>query len=230
MQRIREYYKNYGLWKLIVKLISLIGIIIKREYIYFEIKLQDTTPYKISPRVLELDFVQVKKNDFEQYDFPNDEKFMTKNQAFRRLTGGNHILLALTNGSKIVGYVFAELNTAHIPGGLLVQTPDNVVYSSAMYTVPEFRGKGLALKIKLLQFHFLQEQGYHKEFFAIKPHRKASLKVVKKCGYKEYQTVFYSKIFFLKYYCVKDYDTKKRKRFLYIKGIDQKLWDLFSKI
>lgn len=230
MQRIGEYYKKYGLWKLILKLISLIGIIIKREYIYFEIKLQDTIPDKKNSIVSELDFVQVKKKDFENFDFPSDDKFLTKNQAFERLIGGNYILSALTNGSKIVGYVFTEFNTAHIPGGLIVHTPDNVAYSSAMYTAPEFRGKGLASTIKLLQLHFLQEQGFHKEFFAIKPHRKASLKVVKKCGYKEYQTVFYSKIFFLKYYCVKDYDTKKRKRFWYVKGIDHKLWQHFSKI
>jgi RimJ/RimL family protein N-acetyltransferase len=99
-----------------------------------------------------------------------------------------------------------------------------------LYTTPEFRGKGLASIIKLLQLQFLKEQGYQRVFNTIRSNNIASLKVDKKVGTKKYQTVIYRKIFFLKYYCVRDYDTNKRKRFWYIKGMDQKLWKHFSKI
>lgn len=231
MQRVREYYEKNGLWKLVFYLFSRIGIIIKREYIFFENNLQDIIPYKKNNSNFDLDFVWVKKKDFEHFDFPSEDGWITKNRAFRRLTERNCILLALTNGNKIVCYIWCELTMAHIPIlGLLVSIPDKTAYSLAMYTASEFRGKGLASKLKLLQLQFLKKHGYSRVFLVITPNNLASQKVNKKFGFKEYQTVIYRRILFLKYYCVKDYDTNKRKRFLYIKGIDLKLWKHFSKI
>lgn len=231
MQRIREYYEKYGLWKLVLYLFSRIGIIIKREYIFFEINLQDIIPYKKNNSNFDLDFVWVKKKDFEHFNFPSEDGWLTKNQALRRLTERNCILLALTNGNKIVCYQWSEFTLANFPRlGLLMSIPDNVVYSLAMYTVPEFRGKGLASKLKLLQLQFLKKKGYQRVFNAIASNNIVSQIVAKKYGFKEYQTVIYRRILFLKYYCTKDYGSNKRKRFLYIKGIDQKLWKHFSKI
>jgi len=98
----------------------------------------------------------------------------------------------LTKGNKIVCYVWCELTLAHIPFlGLLVSIPDKTVYSLGMYTVPEFRRKGLASKIKLLQLQFLKKHGCQREFFVISINNIASQKVVNKLGYKEYQTVIY---------------------------------------
>jgi RimJ/RimL family protein N-acetyltransferase len=111
-----------------------------------------------------------------------------------------------------------------------VSIPDKVAYSLGMYTVPGFREKGLASKLRLRQLQFLKRHGYQRVFLAITPNNLASQKVSRKCGFKEYQTVIYRRILFLKYYCVKDYNTNKMKRFWYIQGIDQKLWKTFSKI
>ena len=231
IQSIREYYKKYGIWKLVLYLFSRIGIIPKREYNFFEVKLQDTIPYKKNNSNFDLDFVWVKKKNFAHFDFPSDNGWITKNEALRRLSGTNCIFLALTKGNRIVCYISIEFNKAHITFfDLLVYIPDKTAYSFALYTVPEFRGKELASKIKLLQLQFLKEQGYQREFSVIRPNNIASQKVHKKLGYKEYQSVIYRKILFLKYYCVKDFDTNNRKRFWYIKGIDQKLWKHFSKI
>jgi ribosomal protein S18 acetylase RimI-like enzyme len=231
MHKIRENYEKYGLRILVFYLFSRIGIIIKREYIFFEIKLQDIIPYKKNNSNFDLDFFWVKKKDFEYFKFPIEDGPLTKNEALRRLTETNYILLALANGNKIVCYVWCNLTMAHITIlDLLVSIPDKTAYAKDMYTAPEFRGKGLASTLKLLQLQFLKKQGYQREFFVIRSNNIASQKVVKKSGYKEYQTVIYRKILFLKYYCVRDYDTNKRKRFWYIKGIDQKLWKHFSKI
>jgi len=232
IQRIREYYKKYGIWKLVLYLFSRIGIIPKREYIFFEIKLQDIIPYKKNNSNFGLDFVWVKKKDFAHLNFPNEGGPLTKNEAFRRLTETNYILLALTSGNKIVCYIWCKLTTmAHIAIlGLLVSIPDKTAYAKDMYTAPEFRGKGLASKLKLLQLQFLKNKGYQIVFNVIRSNNMASQKVVKKLGYIAYQTAIYRRIFFLKYYCVRDYDSNQRKRFWYIKGIDQKLWKHFSKI
>jgi ribosomal protein S18 acetylase RimI-like enzyme len=229
IQKIREYYKEYGLWKLVHYLFSRIGIIIKREYHFVELKLSDIIPYKINNSNFNLEFVCVKKKDFEHFDFPSVDGRLTKNEALRRLTETNCILLALTNGNKIVCYIWYELTMAHIPFlGLSVSIPDKTAYTLAMYTVPEFRGKGLASKLKLLQLQFLKQHGYKRVFAVIRSNNIASLKVVKKYGYKTYQIVIYRKILFLKYYCVRDYDSNKRTRFWYIKGEDHKLWKHFS--
>jgi len=231
IQRIREYYKKYGIWKLVLYLFSRIGIIPKREYNFFEVKLQDTIPYKKNNSNFDLDFVWVKKKNFAHFDFPSEYGWITKNEALRRLSETNYILLALTKGNKIVCYVSSEVNKAHISFlDLLVSIPDKTAYAKDLYTTPEFRGKGLASIIKLLQLQFLKEQGYQRVFNIIRSNNIASIKVDKKVGTKKYQIVIYRKILFLKYYCVRDYDTNKRKRFWYIKGMDQKLWKHFSKI
>jgi ribosomal protein S18 acetylase RimI-like enzyme len=232
IQRIREYYKKYGIWKLVLYLFSRIGIIPKREYIFFEIELQDIIPYKKNNSNFGLDFVWVKKKDFEHLNFPSEGGPLTKNEAFRRLTETNYILLALTSGNKIVCYIWCKLTTmVHIAVlDLLVSIPDKTAYAKDLYTAPEFRGKGLASKIKILQLQFLKKHGYQRVFNIIRSNNIASLKVDKKVGTKKYQIVIYRKILFLKYYCVRDYGTNKRKRFWYIKGIDQKLWKHFSKI
>lgn len=231
MQKIRYYFKKYRIIKALFHFLSHIGTIYKREYLFFEIKLQGIIPNNKDKSDLDFDFIWVKKNDFDHYDFPDEQGWITRDEALRRLKQRNCILLALTKGNKIICYQWSDFDRAHIPRlGLLVYIPAKVAYPLAMYTRPEFRGKGLATKLKLLQLHFLKEQGYQRVFLVIRTDNLASQIVNKKCGYKAYQTVTYRKISFLKYYCVKDYATNKRKNFLYIKERDQKLWNFFSKI
>ena len=110
IQSIREYYKKYGIWKLVLYLFSRIGIIPKREYIFFEIKLQDIIPDKKNNSNFGLDFVWVKKKNFAHFDFPSDNGWITKNEALRRLSGTNCIFLALTKGNRIVCYISIEFN------------------------------------------------------------------------------------------------------------------------
>jgi len=69
IQRARKYYKKFGLWRLVLLLFSRIGIIIKREYIFSEINLQDIIPYRKNNSDFDLDFVLVKKKDFKNF-FP----------------------------------------------------------------------------------------------------------------------------------------------------------------
>ena len=165
IQKARKYYKKFGLWRLVLLLFSRIGIIIKREYIFSEINLQDFNLHGKNNSILDLDFVCINKNNFEHFNFPSEEGWLTKDEALRRLTERNNIPFALTKGNKIVSYIWSELTMAHIPFlGLLVSIPDKTVYSLGMYTVPEFRRKGLASKIKLLQLQFLKNMVIRENF------------------------------------------------------------------
>jgi len=231
MKKIREYFKKYGLMKSFLHFLKRIGAIYKREYIFFETKLQAEIPLIKNRNDIDLDFISVRKKNFENFRFPNDDKWITKTNALRRLTERNCTLLALIRGNEILCYDWFEAKRAHLSDlDLIVSIPDDVVYNLGLYTIPDIRGKGLASDIKLSLLHFLKEQGYQKVFLIVRSNNLASQKVSEKCGFRAYQTVTYRRISVLKYYCVNEFGTNKIKRFLYIKGSDQQLWKAFSKI
>ena len=81
-----------------------------------------------------------------------------------------------------------------------------------------------------LAHQYLKNKGYQSIFSLIDPDNIASQNVFIKNGYKKYQTIVYRRLLFLRYYLLKDCDTKQKKFFWHVKGIDHKLWNTFSKI
>ncbi len=139
------------------------------------------------------------------------------------------MFLALKNKKKIVCYQWLQLKQIYsMILALTLSIPNTTAYLSALYTVPEYRGKGLASSLIALILKYLQEHRYQKAFVLIEPDNTASKRAYKKFGFKEYQTILHRRFLFLKYYGVKEYDTNRKKVFWHITKTDQELWKTFS--
>ena len=232
IHKAQEYYEQHGVRKLTLYCFSRIGIIFKREGIFFELRIEDIVPYGGNTIGMDLEFVTIKKeDDFEQIEFPDDDEWMTKDGALQWLHEKDCMLLALKRKNNIVCYQWLEFARVSIPFlALKVYLPDDTAYSSALYTVSEYRGRGVASYLKALVLQYAQEQGYHRVFLGIEPDNVASQKVNKKFGFREYQAVLCRKFLFLRYYRLKDYDSNKIKVLWSVTGKVHELWKTFSKL
>jgi RimJ/RimL family protein N-acetyltransferase len=227
IQKTRDYYKRHGLWKLILLFFDLSGVFKKKVLIFFELELKDSVSGQKNDD--DIDLVRVEKEDIEHTPQYFDGWFK-KDKALKRLEEGR-VLFAVKDEEQRIFYQWVEFEKVDIPFlDLSFFVPDETAYITYMYTVPEYRGKGIASKGKLLVLKYLRDCGYRRILVVIQPHNAASRRVNKKVGFNEYQTVIYLKFLFLKYYCVKDYDTSQKKVSWHIREIDQELWKTFSKI
>lgn len=225
--KTRNYCRNYGLWKSILHFFECLGFTFKNlELVLFEINIDDTSFTQKNENTIDL--ARVEKEDIENAKEYLDEWF-SRDNALKRLEKG-HLLFVVKDGDKMIFYQWVELKEVSIPFiDLSFSIPDDKAYMAYIYTVPDYRGKGIASKAKPFILKHLQENGYRKVFLAIAPDNLPSIRVNKKAGFKEYQTVLYRRFLFLKYYCVTDYNTNLRKVSLSIRGTDQHLWKIFSK-
>lgn len=207
--------------------LALSGVFKKRDLIFFELALEDLIPDQ-KPDI-GMSLVRVTKEDIETTDNYFDGWFK-KGEALKRLQQGC-VLFAVKDKEKRIFYQWLEFQTVDIPFlDLSFSLPDDTACMAYIYTVPEYRGKGFASKAKPLILHYLRKWGYRKIVLTIEPYNTASQRVNKKAGFKAYQTVSYVRLFFLKYYCVKDYETGRKKAFWHIRGAHQELWKTFSKL
>jgi RimJ/RimL family protein N-acetyltransferase len=228
LQNTREYYEKYGLWKSILHFFERIGLgYIKRSLIFFELNMEDWRPYQEKDPVT--DFVKVEKEDLAAVDEYFDGWF-DKEHAIRRLEAG-HVLFAIKHKGRMIFFQWLEFQKVEIPFlELSFCIPDKTACMAYIYTVPEFRGKGVASKAKPLVLDYLRQCGYQRVFLEISPKNPISQRVNKKFGFKEYQTVIFRKFSFLRYYSVKDYYTSQRRIFWHVRTAQQRLWNTFSKI
>jgi len=231
-QKIVEYYREHGFWRSFLHSFVRIGELSKEiafnkaEVIFFELNMADS-PYSAKfNRTSHLS--RVGKEDIESAEYLGG--WFPKSRAMRYLDEG-HILLVLKDKGKVIFYQLLELNKVNIKVlEISALIPADTAYTSYLYTLPEYRGKGIASKVKPLILKYLYDQGYRKVFNAIAPDNIPSQKVNKKAGLNPYQAVIYRRFLFLKYYCVKDYDTNKKKLFLRLGRTDKQMWKAFSKI
>jgi len=222
-----NYYREFGLWKTILRFFESSGVFKKRVFIFLELELKDSiSAQEQNHRV---DLIRVGKEDLEKVD-----KYLyawfEKEEALKRLEAGN-VLLVVKDEEKMVFYQWVEFAKIDFPYlDLSFFIPDGTVHMAYTYTEPEYRGKGVASKAKPLVLKYLQENGFQRLFTIIEPKNAVSQRVNKKIGFKEYQTVIYWRLLFLKYYCVKDYQTGSQKVFWGSGGTTQELWKIFSKI
>ncbi|GAK56882.1 predicted acetyltransferase [Candidatus Vecturithrix granuli] len=225
-RNLYEYYQKYGLRKAIVLIIEYTGLFKKRVLVFFEQELQ-VHPTPNNDHDIEL--VRLEKKDIEPIDQYCDGWF-PKEEALRRLEQGR-VLLVVKDRETNTFYQWLEFSKVDIPYlDLSFSIPEHTACMAYIYTVPEYRGRGIASRAKLPVLQYLREHGYYRIFLMIKPDNAPSQRVNKKAGFKEYQTVFYLKLCFLKYYSVRDCETNRKKIFWGTTAVDQELWKTFSKI
>ena len=222
-----NYYREFGLWKTILRFFESSGVFKRRVFIFFELELKDSISGQEYNNSISL--IRVGKEDLEKVDEYLYE-WLEKDKALKRLEAGN-VLLTVKDREKMIFYQWCEFTKVDIPYlDLSFFIPDDTVYMAYNYTEPEYRRKGISSKAKPLVFKYLQERGCRRTFFIITPDNAVAQRINKKVGYKEYQTVIYWRLLFIKYYCVKDYHADSQKVFWGSGRATQELWKIFSKI
>jgi GNAT superfamily N-acetyltransferase len=227
MDKTRDYYRKFGLWKTILNFFDRRGIFKRKVFIFLELELEDSISDQ-EPKS-SVDLVRVGKEDLKNVDKYLYEWF-EKEEALKSLEAGN-VLLVVKDEEKMIFYQWLEFTKVDLPYlDLSFFIPDGTVYTAYMYTEPEYRRRGIASRAKPLMFNYLKENGFRRTLSIIASNNTESLRLNKKVGFKEYQTVIYWRLLFLKYYCVKDYPTGSQKVFWGSGRATQELWKTFSKI
>ncbi|MCP4402612.1 MAG: GNAT family N-acetyltransferase [bacterium] len=227
IQRACWYYKKDGLWKTLLLSWDHIGIFKYRLLIFFELDIDKAITWEKRSQTLELiTLTQKTVDEIEEYW----DGWFFKDQALKRLEQGR-VLLITKKGSKMTFYQWLEFMKVDIPYlDLSFQIPDDTVCMAYIYTVPEYRGKGIASNAKPLVLDYLRTQGFRKIILTIAPENLASQKVNKKAGFQAYQRVRYFKIFCLRFYWVKDEEKQRKKVFWFLKNNNSAIWKTFSKL
>jgi ribosomal protein S18 acetylase RimI-like enzyme len=228
IHKTQDYYRKFGLWKTILNFLDRRGIFKRKVFIFLERELKDSISGQEAKN--SGDLVRVEKEDLKN----NIDKYLyewfEKDKALKRLEAGN-VLLVVKDGEKMIYYEWLEFAKVDIPYlDLSFLIPDGIAYVASMYTEPEYRRRGIASKAKPLVYKYLRERGCRRTFCIITPDNEVAQRINKKVGYKEYQTVIYWRLLFLKYYCVKGYHTGSQKVYWGSGRATQELWRTFSKI
>ena len=228
IHKTRNYYREFGLWKTILRFLENIGVFKRRVFTFLEMELKDSISAQEQNHGIHL--VRVGNEDLEKVDKYLYEWF-EKEEALKRLEAGN-VLLVVKDEEKMVFYQWFDMSKKiDLPYlDLSFFIPDDTVYMVHMYTEPAYRGKGIATRAKPLIFKYMRENGIRKLFSIIASSHEESLHINRKVGLIEYQIVIYWRLLFLKYYCVKDLHTDSRKVFWGSGRTTQELWRTFSKI
>lgn len=234
--KTREYYKEHGFHESILRISR--GIIkplkrfifLEKEFIFFELNLYKE-PLFLPKNDDYINIFKVWRNDLENFQKYDDGKY-NKNKALKRISQGCKLLVAKDN-DNIIYYEWLESKRIYISAlDLMLFLPDQTVYSAWSYTNIKFRNKGYASRSGPFMLKLLKECGYKHLFLIIDPINKPSIRLKKKVGYKEYQTIIYKRFLFLKYYCLKDYSTDDKLTYWCIRGFRNRypsLWKRFSK-
>jgi ribosomal protein S18 acetylase RimI-like enzyme len=86
---------------------------------------------------------------------------------------------------------------------LPLSLPPEVAYLTALYTVPEFRRKGLARRTWLGLSRYCRRMGASRVFVVIDPTNEASLLLHRSMGFRDYQRIDYNRVLFLNCYRVR---------------------------
>jgi len=113
--------------------------------------------------------------------------FHTQKQALNLIRNGKE-LFVYKEGNDIAYYVWIEKEFATINWmRLKVKFPKEIAYLSAEYTVPSYRNKGIACKIRTELMKYLKKQGVKFIFCVVHPNNEIALKLNKSNGFVDYQ-------------------------------------------
>ncbi len=155
-----------------------------------------------------------------------NDGFHTKNQVEHRLNHG-HLLFVHERSAKLVYFVWIEQKDIMIDY-FTFDLPSDVVYLANEFTIPEFRGLGIAKHIRKQIFQYLKNQGIKYIILVVNPKNKAALKLNKSCGFTEYQTLFYRSFMYFRYYKVRSARINAEKTYIKLYKPSKDIWKLFA--
>lgn len=227
MDKTIAYYKQYGILQFLKRFFGVLGLVpFSRTIIFIVLDLKDYTYDRKKPYSFHLATIEEMQNEQEYQDYMKRCGF-TKKEIIYRLQKGLTLFI-LKENNKMVYFLWMEKKNAVIKGfHMPLHLPQEIVYSSGAYTLPDYRGKGIASKIKKEVFHYLKEEGVKKVLGVDMPENTVALRINKKLGYKEYQTVTYKRYWYIRYYTVQKYSSSEYKTFITLFKAPNDLWKTF---
>lgn len=227
MDKTIAYYKHYGVLQLLKRFFGLLGLVpFSRTLIFIILDLTDFTDDVKKPYSFQLATTEDMQNEQKYQDYIKRCGF-TKKEIIYRLQKSLPLFI-LKENSKMVYFLWMEQKNATIKGfSMPLQLPQDIVYSSGAYTLPDYRGRGIASKIKKEVFHYLKEKGVKKVLAVDLPENTVALRINKKLGYKEYQTVTYKRYWYIRHYNVQKYNSRECKTFITLFKAPKDLWKTF---
>jgi len=227
MDKTIAYYKHYGVLQLLKRFFGLLGLVpFSRTLIFIILDLTDFTDDVKKPYSFQLATTEDMQNEQDYQDYAKYYG-LTKKEIIYRLQRGLRLFI-LKENSKMVYFLWMEQKNATIKGfSMPLQLPQDIVYNSGAYTLPDYRGKGIASKVKKEVFHSLKKEGVTKLLAVVMPENTRALRIDKKMGYKEYQTVTYKRYWYIRHYNVQKYNSRECKTFITLFKAPKDLWKTF---
>lgn len=218
-----RYYYQYGILSLLKRVWYRLGFpYLNRALIFLKLDLNNI-PNELNRSdsfyIVKMDEI---RNEQDYYD-----GWFSKKEAIQRLKNGNRLFVSKING-RAATYLWAEKEKATVNWfDLHMHLPEDTVYITGAYSVPEIRRKGFAFKIFKDVVNYYKNEGYNKAICVINPSNSASLKMSKKLGFKEYQIIHFKRFLFIKYFAVKKFGSNQKKIFVSVFHTPKNIWNIF---
>ena len=171
-------------------------------------------------------FYEVAVADVQQAEHYNDGWF-SKKESISRLQDG-HRLFVLKNNEKMIYCLWGQIKKITINWlDINLNIPESMICITGGYTLPEYRGKGIASKLKKEIFHKFKKEGYHHILGFVDPSNFTALKIDKKLCFKEYQTITYKRYGYFRKYIVQKFNSDERKTFITLFKAPKDIWKTF---
>lgn len=227
IQKTIDYYKRHGFLQFLKRFFGRLGFEhFSHDLIFIILDLKDFPEDVKKPYRFHLATIDDMKNENDYQDYSEYYGF-TKREIIDRLQKGNR-LFVLKENNKMLYFVWTEQKNAAIGAFRLpLHIPQDMLYLGSEFTSPEHRGKGIASKLKKEIFHYLKNEGVKKLLAVISPDNTTNLRMDKKLGFQEYQTINYKRYWHIRYYTVQKYNSDECKTFITLFKAPNDIWKTF---
>lgn len=220
-----NYYQQHGLLRFYFRFFDELGFkYFKRDAIFVHLNLN-----KIRGDPKESPSFVIATEDDIQREQHYDDGWFGKEKAINRLRSG-HLLFVLKESGRIIFFLWADRKSVKIDWfDLSFSIPEDVAYITGVYTHPDFRGRGIASKLKREIFQYLKNEGFKHLIGIVDPSNVIALKIDKKIGFKEYQILNYKRIWFIRYHTVTKFNSTQSETFVsFFCQSNSDIWKCFS--
>jgi ribosomal protein S18 acetylase RimI-like enzyme len=218
-----HYYKQHGVLSFLKRMFVSFGFeFFDHAVIFMVLDLNDIPDDIKEP----YSFYQATVADVQQAEDYNDGWF-AKKEALSRLQNG-HRLFVFKEKETTIYFLWAETKKVTLNWlAMDLSIPEDMLYISGAFTLPEFRNRGIASKLKKEIFHFLKKEGIKKLIGVVIPSNTTALLIDKKLGFKEYQTITYKRYGYFRHYKVQKFNSGECKTFITLFKAPKDIWITF---
>ncbi len=170
-------------------------------------------------------FKIITNKDIENAKYLNDG-FHSRKEIIKKLEKGDFLFVHIEN-NNIVYYVWIEQKNISIDF-FKFNLPNDIAYLSGEFTVPEYRGIGIAKRTRQEIFRYLKENGFKYIILVVNPRNIPAVILNKSCGFIEYQYISYRKFAYLLHYEITSTFTGEVKYFKGFKKPEEDVWKVFA--